>query len=198
MFERYTEKARRVIFFARYEASQFGSQAIETEHILLGLLREDKQLTQRFFQSAQQAVESIRKEIRDRAGLQDKVAASVDLPLSSSAKQVLTFAAEESDRLGHLHIGTEHLLLGILREEKSSAAQILHQRGLRLDRVREDVETFQETEQEPSKTVLDLEARQGVSDVKTLFLGRRFTRLLDLLVHKGVIDEDEKRQITDE
>jgi ATP-dependent Clp protease ATP-binding subunit ClpC len=198
LFERYTEKARRVIFFARYEASQFGSQAIETEHILLGLLREDKQLTQRFFQSAQQALESIRKEIRERAGLQDKVAASVDLPLSSSAKQVLTFAAEESDRLGHPHIGTEHLLLGILREEKSTAAQILYQRGLRLDRVREDVETFQETEQEPSKTVLELEARQGVSDVKTLYLGRRFTRLLDLLVHKGVIDEDERRQITDE
>jgi ATP-dependent Clp protease ATP-binding subunit ClpC len=196
MFERYTEKARRVIFFARYEASQFGSQAIETEHILLGLLREDKQLTQRFFQSARQTVESIRKEIKEHAELHDKVSASVDLPLSSSAKQVLTFAAEESDRLGHRHIGTEHLLLGILREEKSSAAQILYQRGLRLDRVREDVETFQETEQETS--VLDLEARQGLSDVKTIYLGRRFTRLLDLLVHKGVIDEDEKRQIIDE
>jgi ATP-dependent Clp protease ATP-binding subunit ClpC len=196
MFERYTEKARRVIFFARYEASQFGSQAIETEHILLGLLREDKQLTQRFFQSARQTVESIRKEIKEHAELHDKVSASVDLPLSSSAKQVLTFAAEESDRLGHRHIGTEHLLLGILREEKSSAAQILYQRGLRLDRVREDVETFQETEQETS--VLDLDARQGLADVKTIYLGRRFTRLLDLLVHKGVIDEDEKRQITDE
>ena len=196
MFQRYTEKARRVIFFARYEASQFGSQAIESEHILLGLLREDKQLTQRFFQSPQQAVESIRKEIKERARLGDKVPASVDLPLSSSAKHVLTFAADESDRLGHRHIGTEHLFLGILREEKSSAAQILYQRGLRLDRVREDVGTFQESEQETS--ALDLEARQGVSDVKTMYLGRRFTRLLDLLVHKGVIDEDEKRQITDE
>ena len=198
MFERYTEKARRVIFFARYEASQFGSQAIETEHILLGLLREDKQLTQRFFQSPQQAVESIRKAIKERAGLGDKVPASVDLPLSSSAKHALTFAAEESDRLGHRHIGTEHLLLGILREEKSSAAQILYQRGLRLNQVREYVDTFREIEPETSETVFDLEARQGLSDVKTMYLGRRFTRLLDLLVHKGVIDEDEKRQITDE
>jgi len=198
MFERYTEKARRVIFFARYEASQFGSQAIESEHILLGVLREDKQLAQRFFQTPRRALESIRKEIAERAGLHDKVSASVDLPLSSSAKHVLTFAAEESDRLGHRHIGTEHLLLGILREEKSAAAQILYDRGLRLNQVREYIDTFQETEQETSENVLDLEARQGVSDVKTMYLGRRFTRLLDLLVHKGVIDEDEKRQIADE
>jgi ATP-dependent Clp protease ATP-binding subunit ClpC len=196
MFERYTQKARRVIFFARYEAGQFGSQAIEPEHILLGLLREDTQLAQRFFQTPRRALESIRKEIRERAGPGDKVPASVDLPLSSSAKHVLTFATEESDRLGHRHIGTEHLLLGILREEKSAAAQILYDRGLRLNQVREYVDTFQETEQETS--VLDLEARQGVSDVKTMYLGRRFIRLLDLLVHKGVIDEDEKRQITDE
>jgi ATP-dependent Clp protease ATP-binding subunit ClpC len=198
MFERYTEKARRAIFFARYEASQFGSQAIETEHILLGLLREDEQLAQRFFQTPRRALESIRKEIRERAGLGEKVPVSIDLPLSSSAKHVLTFAAEESDRLGHRHIGTEHLLLGILREEKSAAAQILYDRGLRLNRVREDVDTFQETQLETSETVLDLEAGQGVSDVRTMYLGRRFTRLLDLLVHKGVIDEDEKRQITDE
>ncbi|HSO73523.1 MAG TPA: Clp protease N-terminal domain-containing protein, partial [Blastocatellia bacterium] len=66
MFERYTEKARRVIFFARYEASQFGSHAIEAEHILLGLLREDKQLTEKFFTNPRSAVESIRKEIEGR------------------------------------------------------------------------------------------------------------------------------------
>ena len=198
MFERYTEKARRVIFFARYEASQSCSQAIEPEHILLGLLREDKQLAQRFFQTPRRALESIRREIQERAGQGDKVPVSVDLPLSSAAKHVLTFAAQESDRLGQRHIGTEHLLLGILREEKSSAAQILYERGVRLDRVREYVGTLQEREQQTSENVLELEARQGVSDVKSMYLGRRFSRLLDLLVHKGVIDEDEKRQITDE
>jgi ATP-dependent Clp protease ATP-binding subunit ClpC len=196
MFERYTEKARRVIFFARYEASQFCSQAIETEHILLGLLREDKQLMQRFFQSPQQAVESIRKEIREHAGPGDKVPASVDLPLSSSANHALTFAAEESDRLGHRHIGTEHLLLGILREEKSLAARVLYQRGLRLDRVREDVDTFQETEQ--ASNVDAGYATQHFFEIDEVALHTQFWRLLDLLVHKGVIDEDERRQITDE
>ena len=64
MFERYTEKARRIIFFARYEASQFGSPYIETEHLLLGLLREDKTLTNRFLRS-RASVESIRKQIED-------------------------------------------------------------------------------------------------------------------------------------
>src|SRR6185503_14345221 len=148
MFERYTEKARRVIFFARYEASQFGAQAIEAEHILLGLLREDKQLTQKFFRSPHSTVESIRKEIEGRTPLRDKVSASVDLPLSQSAKRVLSYAADESERLQHRHIGTEHLLLGILREEKSSAAEILHEHGLRLNQAREELIRMQEVERE--------------------------------------------------
>lgn len=139
MFERYTEKARRVIFFARYEASQFGASQIEAEHILLGLLREDKTLTNRFFHRAQATVEAIRKEIENRAVLRERISTSVDLPLSVEAKRVLAFAAEESERLGHRHIGTEHLLLGLLREEHSVAAEILYERGLRLSDVRGDL-----------------------------------------------------------
>ncbi|MFY9223013.1 MAG: ATP-dependent Clp protease ATP-binding subunit, partial [Blastocatellia bacterium] len=139
MFERYTEKARRVIFFARYEASQFGAPAIEAEHILLGLMREDKGLTNRFFRHSQASIESIRKEIEGRTILREKVSTSVDLPLSPEAKRVLAYAAEESERLQHRHIGTEHLLLGLLREEKSVAAEILHERGLRLNAIRDEL-----------------------------------------------------------
>jgi ATP-dependent Clp protease ATP-binding subunit ClpC len=139
MFERYTEKARRVIFFARYEASQFGASQIEAEHILLGLMREDKTLTNRFFHRAQATVEAIRHEIEKRAILRERISTSVDLPLSVEAKRVLAFAAEESERLGHRHIGTEHLLLGLLREEHSIAAEILYERGLRLSDVRGDL-----------------------------------------------------------
>ena len=131
MFERYTEKARRVIFFARYEASQFGSPYIETEHLLLGLLREDKALTNRFLRS-HASVESIRKQIEGHTTIREKVSTSVDLPLSNECKRVLAYAAEEAERLSHKHIGTEHLLLGLLREEKCFAAEILHERGLRL------------------------------------------------------------------
>ncbi len=139
MFERYTEKARRVIFFARYEASQFGAPAIEPEHLLLGLMREDKTLTSRFLARAQASLEAIRKEIEGRAPLREKISTSVELPLAPETKRVLAFAHEESDRLQHRHIGTEHLLLGLLREERSMAAEILYERGLRLNAVREEV-----------------------------------------------------------
>src|SRR3989442_4771530 len=139
MFERYTEKARRVIFFARYEASQFGAPAIEPEHLLLGLMREDKTLTGRFFPRAQITIESIRREIESRTLLRERIPTSVELPLAPETKRVLAFSHEESDRLQHRHIGTEHLLLGLLREERSMAAQILFERGLRLNAVRDEI-----------------------------------------------------------
>ena len=138
MFERYTERARRVIFFARYEASQFGSTTIETPHLLLGLIREDKNLTNRFLRNSS-VVESIREEIEGRTTIREKLSTSIDMPLSNECKRILAYAAEEAERLTHRHIGTEHLLLGILREEKSVAAEILHNRGLRLDAIREEL-----------------------------------------------------------
>src|SRR5690349_20428276 len=117
MFERYTEKARRVIFFARYEASQFGSPYIETEHLLLGLLREDKALTNRFL-PRDVSVESIRRQIEEHTLVRERIPTSVDLPVSNECKHVLKYAAEEADSLSHAHVGTEHLLLGLLREKK--------------------------------------------------------------------------------
>ena len=138
MFERYTEKAQRVIFFARYEASQFGSPYIETEHLLLGLVREDKALTFRFLRS-HASVESIRKQIEEHTTIREKISTSVDLPLSNECKRVLAYAAEEAERLSYKHVGTEHLLLGLLREEKCFSAEILHERGLRLPTIREEL-----------------------------------------------------------
>ena len=137
MFERFTEKARRVIFFARYEASQFGSPYVETEHVLLGLLREDKVLAHRFVKSPP-SFESIRKQIEEHTTIREKVSTTVDLPLSNENKRVLVYAAEEADRLTHKHVGTEHLLLGLLREEKCFASQILRERGVTLSMVREE------------------------------------------------------------
>ena len=142
MFERYTEKARRVIFVARYEASQFGSPYIETEHLLLGLLREDKALANRFLRS-HAAVESIRKQIEGHTTIREKVSTSVDLPLSHECKRVLAYGAEEAEYLNHKHIGTEHLLLGLLREEKCFAAEILHEHGLRLSTIRKQLTTVE-------------------------------------------------------
>lgn len=135
MFGRYTEKARRVIFFARYEASQFGSPQIETEYLLLGLLREDKRLSYSFLGS-HVSVEVIRSKIEQHTVIRERVSTSVDLPLSDECKRVLVNAGDEAERLGHKHIGTEHLLLGLLREDRSFAAQLLTEEGVTLEEAR--------------------------------------------------------------
>ena len=127
-----------MIFFANYEASQVGSTTIETEHLLLGVIREDKNLTNRFLRN-QSSIVSIRKEIEDRTTIRERAATYIELPLSNECRRILAYAAEEAEHLNHRHIGTEHLLLGILREEKCVGAEILHQAGLRLNAIREDL-----------------------------------------------------------
>lgn len=133
MFERYTEKARRAVFFARYEASHYGSPYIETEHLLLGILREYREL-EKLLPSG--SAEAIRKQIDARTLSRESTSTSVDLPLSNESKRVLAYGAEEAERLAHRHIGTEHLLLGLLREKGCFAAELLQQHGLSLNRLR--------------------------------------------------------------
>ena len=138
MFERYTEKARRVIFFARYEASQYGSTCIETEHLLLGLLREDHALARKLL-GDKGGAQSLRDEIESQITRGERISTSVEVPISTECKHILTMAAEESERLGNKHVGTEHLLLGILREDGCLAARLLTARGLTLARLREEL-----------------------------------------------------------
>jgi ATP-dependent Clp protease ATP-binding subunit ClpC len=128
MFERYTEKARRVIFFARYEASQYGNPYIETEHLLLGLFREDHRLAQKLL-NKKGGAQSLREEIESQIKRGERLSTSVEVPLSAESKRILNLAAEESERLGQKHVGTEHLLLGILRENDCWAARLLSSRG---------------------------------------------------------------------
>jgi Clp amino terminal domain, pathogenicity island component len=135
MFERYTEKARRAIFFARFEASKYGSGSIETEHLLLGLLREDNALSQRSPKPGMG--ESVRKEIESRITRHETIPTSVEMPLSMESRQALTFAAEEANRQGYQHIGTEHLVVGLLRVEKSMGATILKAHEVTLSGMRE-------------------------------------------------------------
>ena len=138
MFERYTEKARRTIFFARYEASQFGSPYIETEFLLLGLLRENAALSMRFFRT-HTTPEALRGEIERHRLPGQKISTAIDLPLSNECKHILAYAAEEAERLGHGYIGTEHLLLGILREGQCFAATLLQRHGVDAQVVRADI-----------------------------------------------------------
>jgi hypothetical protein len=194
MFERYTEKARRCIFFARYEASQFGSPYIETEYLLLGLLREDKALANRFLRSPS-AVQSIRRQIDGHSVPREKVSTSVDLPLSHESKRVLAYGAEESARLNHEHIDTDHLLLGLLREEKSFAAQLLRERGLTLDSVREQVQQSGASVAQGGSTSLAglhkwLAEIEGRSDIRSV----RQTRLANKITHLAIYADAQPRE----
>jgi hypothetical protein len=140
MFERYTEKARRAIFFARYEASQFGLEFIATEHLLLGILRDNKELVRELLPEV--GFETVRAEIEKR-GIPDKsIPVSVDLPLSEDAKDALKSAAEEAERLQSRHIGTEHLLLALMRDKDFSSAQLLAKFLANLESLRKRVEAL--------------------------------------------------------
>lgn len=135
MFQRYTEKARRSIFFARYEASRFGSPYIESDHLLLGLIREVRSSLDLFLPDLQKRA-AIPKRIEEHTVIREKISTSVDLPLSNESKRILGYAAEEADLLQHSHIGTEHLLLGVLREEGCFAAQIMRECGADIEHAR--------------------------------------------------------------
>jgi ATP-dependent Clp protease ATP-binding subunit ClpC len=139
VFERFTESARRTLFFARYEASTVGGTAIETEHLLLGLLRETKGITAQIFATIPDGDQQIRRSIEGRIATREKGGTSVEIPFSEPAKRVLQYAGEEADRLLHSYIGTEHLLLGLLREPEGIAAAALEATPLRVDNVRDAV-----------------------------------------------------------
>jgi ATP-dependent Clp protease ATP-binding subunit ClpC len=138
MFERYTESARRVVFFARFEASNYGSRYIETEHLLLGLLREDRALA-KWFPGASNVEPEIRSEVEKWIKRGERISTSVEVPLSAECKKILTLAAETSDRLGHRLVEPEHILIGILRLETSLAAQILAARGVKPEPIQEQL-----------------------------------------------------------
>jgi len=137
MFEHYTERARRALFFARYEASMLGSTSIEPTHLLLGLLRSPNDATGELLLVAG-TPDEIRGELNGHIVTHPMITTSVEIPFSASAKRVLSAASEESIRLSQSWIGTEHLLLAILRED-SLAHDILFGRGLRLETARERV-----------------------------------------------------------
>jgi len=142
MFERYTESARRALFFARYEVSQLGAASIEVEHLLLGLARAEVGVVARVFGNADLSIDGLRREIAAKSSFGEKVSTSTEIPFGQPTKRALNFAAEEADRLAHAYIGVEHLLLGVLREDDAVAAAILHGHGIELKGVRTAIETM--------------------------------------------------------
>ncbi|HXN48991.1 MAG TPA: Clp protease N-terminal domain-containing protein [Bryobacteraceae bacterium] len=135
MFERFDERARRAVFFARYEASQAGSAEIECHHLLLALFREGWAVFGPFLKSRERAA-AIRKEIEARFPPRPRVSTSVEIPLSAEFKRALACASEESERLGQNWIGPVHIVLGLLREPSGAVAEILVRNGMGLEDVR--------------------------------------------------------------
>ena len=135
MFERYTEPARRVIFFARFEAGQIGAEKIETGHLLLGLVRQDPRLLTSVLGATATGAEIRRRLILKPEG--EPRALSVDMRFANPSKRALAYAAEEAGQLQHKHIGTEHLLLGLMREQGGEAYWVLKEMGADLLQLRE-------------------------------------------------------------
>ncbi len=139
MFERFNEHVRRSLFFARYEASRSSSRTIASEHLLLGMLREADPVMTELMERLAVDVRVLRDELLgDRVAL-DRVSTSPDLPLSEDTKKALAFAVHEAESMGQGSVGTEHLVLGLLRVEGCTAAQYLMAHGLDLFQLREEV-----------------------------------------------------------
>src|SRR5436190_7062863 len=124
MFERFTERARQVVVLAQEEARTLKHNYIGTEHILLGLLREEDGLAARVLESLDITVEEVRAQVARIVGQGDEVTTG-QIPFTPRAKKVLELALREALSLGHNYIGTEHILLGLVRENESVAARIL-------------------------------------------------------------------------
>jgi Clp amino terminal domain, pathogenicity island component len=136
MFERFTDRARRVVVHAQEEARRLNHNYIGTEHILLGLLREGEGIAAKALESLGISLDAVRQQVEEIIG-QGQQAPSGHIPFTPRAKKVLELALRESLQLGHNYIGTEHILLGLIREGDGVAAQVLVRLGADLNRVRQ-------------------------------------------------------------
>jgi ATP-dependent Clp protease ATP-binding subunit ClpC len=178
MFERYAEIARQVIVSSKHKASHVGSPDIDTEHVLLGLLATDKGLARRFLGSPW-AAEALWGKIEQSRPIHKRIQGPVDLPLSSVSERVLSYGAEEADRLSSKHISTEHLLLGLLREESCFAAEFLNEHGVRLASTREELMRIPHNYSAPEQFVREREPLpEDVVELQTR-VGFIFRRVVD-------------------
>jgi len=138
MFERFTERARQVVVLAQDEARALKHNYIGTEHILLGLLREEEGLAARALESLDITVEEVRAQVARIVGQGDEVTTG-QIPFTPRAKKVLDLALREALSLGHDYIGTEHILLGLVRENEGVAARILLDLGADAEKVRDEI-----------------------------------------------------------
>src|SRR5438046_933223 len=138
MFERFTDRARRVVVLAQEEARMLNHNYIGTEHILLGLIHEGEGVAAKALESLNISLEAVRQQVEEIIG-QGQAAPTGHIPFTPRAKKVLELSLREALQLGHNYIGTEHILLGLIREGEGVAAQVLQKLGADLNRVRQQV-----------------------------------------------------------
>jgi ATP-dependent Clp protease ATP-binding subunit ClpC len=138
MFERFTDRARRVVVLAQEEARMLNHNYIGTEHILLGLIHEGEGVAAKALESLNISLEAVRSQVEEIIG-QGQAAPTGHIPFTPRAKKVLELSLREALQLGHNYIGTEHILLGLIREGEGVAAQVLQKLGADLGRVRQTV-----------------------------------------------------------
>ncbi|MEO8053847.1 MAG: ATP-dependent Clp protease ATP-binding subunit, partial [Acidobacteriota bacterium] len=175
MFEKYNEKARRALFFARYESSKLGSKVIESEHILLGILREGEDVIKEIFARFNVRPEDIRHEIEGDRVFVERVSSTQELPLSEESKKILAYASHEAESMMHPYVGTEHLLIGILRVDPCVAGRILMAHGFNLYGVREE-------------TIALIKEREASKQKKELPFLAEYSRDLTALAQTGSFD----------
>jgi ATP-dependent Clp protease ATP-binding subunit ClpA len=138
VFERFTDRSRRVVVLAQEEARMLNHNYIGTEHILLGLVHEGEGVAARALDVLGISLDAVRREVQDIIG-QGQAASTGHIPFTPRAKKVLELALREALQLGHNYIGTEHILLGLIREGEGVAAQVLRKLGADLNGVRQTV-----------------------------------------------------------
>ena len=138
MFERFTDRARRVVVLAQEESRMLSHNYIGTEHILLGLIHESEGVAARSLESLGISLEAVRRQVKEIIG-EGQAAPTGHIPFTPRAKKVLELSLREALQLGHNYIGTEHILLGLIREGEGVAAQVLQKLGADLNSVRQTV-----------------------------------------------------------
>lgn len=157
MSSRFTERAQRVILVAEEEAKRLNHDYVGTEHVLLGMIAIGEGVAAQVLSNLGVDLRMIRNEIEKIVGHGDHIVLLGNIPFTPRAKKVLEFAVEEAVNLGHSHVGTEHLLLGLIREEEGVAAQILESLGVRLDIIREEVSVLLSEPNKPTPKPITLE-----------------------------------------
>lgn len=151
MFDRFTDRAKKVMSFARQEAQKFNHEYIGTEHILLGLVQEGSGVAANVLKNMDVDLEKIRHEVEKIVKTGPSMVTMGQLPFTPRAKKVLELSMEEASALSHNYIGTEHLLLGLIKENEGIAAQVLMNLNVKLEEVREEVLEFLGASDDPSE-----------------------------------------------